>query len=392
MKFFEDKRVRSFFIAGALLVAFAFLFIKYEGFLQIVDKIVRVFRPVIIGAFIAFALNNPLNFISRKYEKIYDGIYNKKIEKLKKQNRGRLPDVLPERSKLPSKLAIVSVYICMALFLMILVAIIVPQLADSIDVFGNNFDIYYRNAESLIMKYYKDKNLMLAKWIEDLQIPEKIYNLAEYIPDLLMKTFGVTANFLSVVIDVLLGFVLSVYILAEKNHLKDQGQRLGRRFCSSEKYSLISKYLKLVSEKFSNFISGQLTEAFVLGALCFIGMRIFGFEYAVLISTIIGLTNLIPIVGPIIGTVPSAFILFLADPKAAVWFIVYIIVLQQIESNFIYPRVVGNSMGLPALWVSVAVIVGGGLQGVFGMVVAIPLMSCVYTLLKEKVDENVQRQ
>lgn len=387
MKYLEDKRMRSFLLIGVILVAFAFLFIKYDGFMRAVDKLINVAKPVIIGGFIAFALKKPLDMISKRYEKIYDNIYKAKLEKIKRQNRGVLPDELPPRSTLPFKLSIVTVYICVILFLALLMVIIVPQVAKSIGDFSENFDVYYRNIESIVNKYYKNNDDTIAKWIEELDILPKLYSLSSHIPTILMKTFGATANFVGSVIDIVLGVILSVYIMAEKNHLSEQGKKLGKRFCKPDKYALITKYLNLISDKFSSFISGQLTEAFVLGVMCFIGMTVLGFDYALLISVIIGLTNLIPIVGPIIGTIPGAIILLLANPKDAIWFVVFVIILQQIESNLIYPKVVGNSMGLPSLWVSVAVIVGGGLQGVFGMIVAIPLMSVVYTVLKEEVEK-----
>ncbi len=387
MKYLEDKRMRSFLLIGIILVAFAFLFIKYDGFIKALDKFVSVARPVIIGGFIAFALKKPLDMISSSYEKIYDKMYQSKLEKLKRQNRGVLPDVLPRRSTMPFKLSILTLYFCVILFLALLMCIIVPQVAQSISDFSENFDVYYRNIEVIVNKYYHNNDDTIAKWMEELNILDKIYSLSSHIPTILMKTFGATASFLGTLVDIVLGVILSVYIIAEKNHLKEQGQKLGKRFCKPEKYSLISKYLTLVSDKFSGFISGQLTEAFILGGLCFIGMTLLGFEYALLISVIIGLTNLIPIVGPIIGTVPGAFILLLVNPKDAVWFVVFVIILQQIESNLIYPKIVGNSIGLPSLWVSVAVIVGGGLQGVFGMIVAIPLMSVIYAILKEEVEK-----
>ena len=123
-------------------------------------------------------------------------------------------------------------------------------------------------------------------------------------------------------------------------------------------------------------------DACILGLLCFIGMSIFHFQYPVLISVIIGLTNMIPIVGPIVGTVPCALILLLVEPKQAIWFVVFVIVIQQIDSNLIYPRVVGGSVGLPAMWVLFAVIVGGGLFGVLGMVLGVPVMSLIYVILR----------
>lgn len=117
-------------------------------------------------------------------------------------------------------------------------------------------------------------------------------------------------------------------------------------------------------------------------------MTIFGFEYAVLISTIIGLTNIVPIVGPIIGVIPSIFILLLVNPQNILWFLIFILILQQIESNLIYPRIVGGKMNLPALWVSVAVIVGGGLSGILGMIIGVPMMAVIYEAINEKIIKN----
>ncbi|MDO5559122.1 MAG: AI-2E family transporter [Oscillospiraceae bacterium] len=388
MKYLEDKRVRSFIFAGAILVAFAFVFIKYDNLMEFAGKAIDVFRPVMIGFFIAFALRKPLGMINRLYSARYEKYYNRKLERIKRNNHGVLPAQLPRKSRIAFKLALLSVYICCLLVIGLLVLIIVPQLVESISGFIENFDFYYTNIEEKMQTYYSKQNPAVIDWIETLDIENKIYGLVEYVPNILQKTFGVTASFFGGTVDVVLGVVLSAYILAEKEHIKDQGRRLGRRFCSPKIYNCLTKTMALVSDKFTDFISGQLTEAFILGMLCFIGMKIFGFDYAVLISTIIGVTNMIPIFGPIIGTIPCAFILLLTNPKDAIWFVVFIIVLQQIESNLIYPKVVGSSMGLPALWVSVAVIVGGGFKGVIGMIVAIPLMSVLYTILKEKTEET----
>ena len=145
--------------------------------------------------------------------------------------------------------------------------------------------------------------------------------------------------------------------------------------------------MKLTVDTFSSFVNGQLTEAFILGVLCYIGMKVFRFDYAVLISVIIGITNMIPIVGPIAGTIPCALVLLLASPRQAVWFVLFVIVLQQLESNLIYPRVVGSSVGLPPLWVLLAVVLGGGLGGILGMILGIPVLSLVYTYLQNRLKE-----
>ncbi|MBQ8917691.1 MAG: AI-2E family transporter, partial [Oscillospiraceae bacterium] len=149
---------------------------------------------------------------------------------------------------------------------------------------------------------------------------------------------------------------------------------------------------KLSSRTFSAFFSGQILEALILGVLCFVGMSIFSFSYAPMISVIIGITNMIPIVGPLLGTIPCALLILLAEGNLlrTVWFVVFIIVLQQLEANIIYPRVVGTQVGLPSFWVLSAVVVGGGLFGVAGMIIGIPLLAVVRKLLLEEVERREQ--
>jgi predicted PurR-regulated permease PerM len=144
-----------------------------------------------------------------------------------------------------------------------------------------------------------------------------------------------------------------------------------------------------MNQCFSNFISGQLMEACILGLLCFIGMNIFGFEYAFLISLMIGVTAIVPVVGAFIGTIPAVFLLFLVEPMQAVWFLVFILVLQQLEGHIIYPKVVGESVGLPALWVLLGIMTGGGLGGVPGMLLGVPLLTIGYKLLSRTIQRRL---
>ena len=148
----------------------------------------------------------------------------------------------------------------------------------------------------------------------------------------------------------------------------------------------------MANARFSGFVSGQLTEAVILGVLCFLGMSLFGMEYALLISVIIGLTNIIPIFGPIIGTVPGALILLMVEPMKAVWFVVFIVVLQQIESNLIYPKVVGGSIGLPGIWVMFSVLIGGSLFGLPGVLLGVPTFAVIYTLIARAVKKRLHEK
>jgi predicted PurR-regulated permease PerM len=147
-----------------------------------------------------------------------------------------------------------------------------------------------------------------------------------------------------------------------------------------------------MNKSFENFIRGQIVEAFIIGSICFVGMQIFGFQYALLISVIIGITNMIPMFGPYIGGIPSFLILVMVDPVKAIWFIVFLIVLQQVEGNIIYPRVVGTSMGLSGFWVLIAVIVGNNLFGILGIIIGIPIFSTIYTIVRELTTKRLKEK
>ena len=224
------------------------------------------------------------------------------------------------------------------------------------------------------------------------KLKELFTQLSDYLPTVAEKVANWTSNVVNVIVDIVMGLVFSIYMLLSRKRLRSQMQRILKRMCSKRHYRLVSHYGHITFDTFSNFISGQLAEALILGVLCFLSMTIFHLEYPLMISVIIGITNLIPIVGPIVGTIPGALVLLLIHPLHAVFFVILVIVLQQIDSNLIYPRVVGSSIGLPAIWVLFAITVGGGIFGILGMMLGVPCMSVIYTVLREKVDGMPKRK
>ena len=189
---------------------------------------------------------------------------------------------------------------------------------------------------------------------------------------MLESTYDKTYDLASGAANILIGFVISIYILISKNDIRRFTAMTVKHF-TGERYETVRKRYRMVFDIFTS----QITEAVILGVLCFAGMKLFRFEYALLISTIIGVTALIPVVGAIIGTIPSALVLFLISPARAVWFVVFIIILQQLENNLIYPKVVGKSLGIPPLLVLLAILLG------------VPLMSLAYAVVREKLCESL---
>ena len=192
---------------------------------------------------------------------------------------------------------------------------------------------------------------------------------------------SVVTKLFSTVVTMLLAVIFAIYLLAGKETLLTQVRRTVRVYAGEKAEQRAFYVLGTVNETFHHFIVGQCTEALILGSLCILGMLIFRFPYAVMIGTLVGFTALIPVAGAYIAAFIGAFMIFTVDPMQAVWFLVFLIVLQQIEGNLIFPRVVGSSIGLPALWVLAAVTVGGGLFGMAGMLLGVPLAASVYQLL-----------
>ncbi len=194
------------------------------------------------------------------------------------------------------------------------------------------------------------------------------------------------------VVNTVIGLIVSIYLLSSKETLCRQVKRMTYAFLPRRVADECVEVCQLISQCFSNFVSGQLMEACILGLLCFIGMRIFRFEYAFLISLLVGVSAIVPVVGAFIGTIPAVFLLFLVEPMQAVWFIVFIVVLQHIEGNLIYPKVVGESVGLPSLWVLMGIVVGGGLGGILGMLLGVPLFTVISKLLSQVTQQRLAQK
>ena len=201
-------------------------------------------------------------------------------------------------------------------------------------------------------------------------------------------TVNITTSIVAAMVDIVLGIVFAVYLLSQKEKLGKQAKKSTRAILGDERSKRFLDITSLANKVFTKFVTGQVTEACIIGVLCFIGMLIFRMPYAAIISVLVGFTALIPIFGAFIGTGIGAFLILLESPIKAIWFVLFIIVLQQLEGNLIYPRVVGKSVGLPPIWVLAAVTIGGGLFGIPGMLFGVPVCSVMYVLFKEFVNKQ----
>ena len=339
---------RTIIFSGVILLLVAFLLMRLETVSTWIGTILSTLRPVIIGAVITLVLHTPV----RRLE-------------------GFLKNITKGKRFPCSAVAVILSYLLLFSVLAGIVCIIVPQFSQSLVDFADQFTIYFINFQKFLQTYStKGQQLydlmqqvgldfaQLKSWLTDLSV-----TVSSYVPNLMEKIGTWATSLVRIVADCFIGLIFSLYMLSGRKRLKAQAKRILQKAFSKENYHRISHYGNITFEIFSNFVGGQLMDACILGLLCFIGMSIFHFQYPLLISVIIGLTNMIPIVGPIVGTIPGALILLLVEPKQAIWFVVFVIVIQQIDSNLI---------------------VGGGLFGVLGMILGVPMMSLIYVILREK--------
>lgn len=335
--------------------------------------------PFIVGGVIAFVLNLPMRGIE---------------EKLLGKWRGKFA----QKAKRPVSmlLAIIVVF----LIVVVVVATVVPQVSDTVTVLGNKIPAFLDNVvielEALSQNYPELEEQVVA--LQNLEInwdslmDSAVGFLKNGVGSMLTSTVTVAGNIIGGVVEIVIAFIFALYILSQKEKLADQGKRIVSAYCSERMGAGVLKVMSLLHKNFSSFITGQCLEAVILGTMFVVAMSIFRMPYAFMVGVLIAFTALIPVVGAFIGCAVGAFLILIDNPIMALWFIVLFLVLQQVEGNLIYPKVVGNSVGLPSIWVLMAVSLGGSLFGVAGMLFFIPLLATGYTLLRENVNaRNVRK-
>ena len=376
-----NRRSLKYILLITIIIAAAYTVItqpsKVTGLL---GGIISLLSPFIIGLCSAYVVNLLLRPIERFWIWIWRKSKNQKM-------------VL--KFKRPVCLSASFLVVIGAIFA--IVFMVIPAFKETVVSFANNVPRYAKTIEGWyysVVEFFGHYNFTLPEISLDIN---KLTNLAKniissYGSNMLDTTVNMTASIVSAIVNVVLGIVFAIYLLAQKEKLGGQVKRLIDAFIKPKRSQRFINFAKLTNRIFTKFITGQLAEACIIGLLCFIGMLIFRMPYAAIVSVLIGFTALIPIFGAFIGTGIGALLILLENPLKAIWFVVFIIVLQQIETNLIYPRVVGKSVGLPGIWVLVAVTVGGGLFGVMGMLFSVPIFSVLYVLLKEFVNKkNAQK-
>lgn len=360
-----------------LIITFTVLLVwcvySHEQLGKMLSGIYALISPFVAGLCIAYIVN----VLLRPVERLWMRLLNRRKGKW------------PEKLKRPLCLML-SILLVIGIILAI-VLIILPELRDSVASLIEMIPSYANE----VQRWWGSLAVFLDKY--NIDLPEFDFNpdkLIDILKDggtaLFNTTASVTASIVTAVMNFVIAFAFSIYVLAQKETLKRQCMKVLKAVMKPEKMQKLLDLLALTNKTFTNFITGQLTEAVIIGALCFIGMSIFRMPYAPAISVLVGFTALIPVFGAFIGTAIGAFLILLVKPIQALWFIVFIIVLQQFEGNLIYPKVVGKSVGLPGIWVLVAVTVGGNAMGVMGMLISVPVCSVLYAVSREAVNNRLR--
>ena len=372
----DKKLMHRLFLLIAGAIVFAWLVLDTARATALFGQIWDLFSPFVAGAAIAFIFNVPM----RAIENQLDGIH---------------------KTGLRRGLAIILTILLLVLIIMFVFELLIPQIRETLAALSGKIPAFIdRTAQRMMVLI--EENPDLGIWIQEAFnleslnwsniLKDILAWLANQISILMGGAVNVIGNVTTGIINAVIGIVFAIYALGRKEILASQGRRILYSLLSEHRADAFIRIFRLTNVTFSNFISGQCLEAVILGGLFAVVMAILKLPYIPLVSVIIAVTALIPVVGAFVGCFVGAFFILVNDPIQAVTFIVMFLVLQQLENNLIYPRVVGTSIGLPGMWVLVAVTVGGEIMGVAGMLVMIPLASVLYTLGREFTDRRLEQR
>lgn len=352
-----------FIVTYGLILFFIIHNLKFV--LKTIDNLVAITLPVIFGIVLAFLLNIPMSFLERKIILL--------IQKLKVDKKRAF-----KISRAISLLLVLLIFICVITFT---INIVIPEIIKSFYIFIEKAPEQIKNIQGLLIKNYD--NYLIDSVLSKIQ--EIDGDISKIINNLVQITFSgvlnITLGITNILINFILGLIISIYILLEKETLKYQLKLLINTFATDKYKSSIIEILKLIYSKFKKYIFGQAVDSAILFIMIFISMTIFKIPYAIFISFILAICAAVPILGPLIGIIITTIIMIIAGYKNILFFILIVVLMQQIEGNIIYPIVVGNSIGLSSLYIVVVVIVFSSLFGILGVIIGVPLCGVLYEII-----------
>ena len=369
----KDKTRKDIIIIISYIALVIFALVNFSKIFTFLGKVISIFSPFLLGIILAFVLNVLNNFIEKK---IFGKIKPSKIW-----------------NKIKRPLCITLSLILVFLTIFFVMNLLIPQLQNSASLFTDTLPAYKEDIIGILNKFDIDESTV-NKVGEYLDNFGKV--ITDYIKgnskDVITVTTEVATSVVNIISKGIITLVFAIYMIAQKETLSRQINKVMKAYLKPKTINKINTVGTLANKTFSNFVTGQCLEALIFGSLVFVGMLIFRFPYASTIGVLLGFTALIPIFGAFIGTAIGFILIMMVSPVKAILFVVFIIVLQQLEGNLIYPHVVGKSVGLPGIWVLVAVTVGASINGILGMLLSVPLASIIYSILKTDVNLKLKKK
>lgn len=370
----KNISTKKFIITMILLIVFCFLLFNIEKMYEVINYIIAICMPIIMAVAIAFVINLPVKLFENKLLlKLW-----KKSKFCKKHKRG------------------ISVILALILILTLITCFfnyVIPNLYESIVSLGGKIPEFIGDITIWLKNMLKEYNVsqdvinnLTSNWQNVLNTA--ITSITNAVPQVINIIFGMTTSILNLFVSC----ILAIYMIFSKEKLINILKSFIYIIFNKKHADKMTRIGKITNKTFSKFVGGQLTEAIILGVLCYIGMSIFRMPYAMLISVIIGTTALIPYLGGYIGTIPAVIIMFMENPTTAIYFFIFIFILQQFDGNVIYPKVVGKEVGLTGLWVLVAITIFGNLFGLIGMLIGVPIFAVSYILIREFVKDRLKEK
>lgn len=372
----NKKTLKSIFFGVAGCIFLYWILHETERVRSVISVIKNVLSPFIIGSVLAFIINVPMRSIENMLIKI-------------------------KNAKLRRSTAVLLTFVAVLLVLAVVFMLLIPQVMQTAHTFAGRLPAFFNNVQQYFTDFLNE-NPQLMQWVMEntdfanidfAGIIQKIIDMVgDSVSAIVVGTFSAIGSVTGILFNVVIGIVFALYCLFTKESLARQGRRILYAFLPEKWCDNTIRILRLTNSTFSNFLSGQCVEVLILGSLFAISMAIFRMPYIPLVSVLVAVTAFIPVVGAFAGCILGALFILVDNPIQAVWFVVMFLAIQQIENNVIYPRVVGSSIGLPGMWVLVAVAVGGEFMGVSGMFLMIPFASVLYTLLREVTDARLKNR
>ena len=387
MKINIDKKHISLGITSFLVVAFSicFYYLLFHGdrFLGKINAILVIASPVIYGIILAYLLTPIVNTIEKK---LLSPLFTKSSE------------MNSTKKKWMRFLSVLMTVIIVILFIYGFFSILIPNVISSVKSISFAFPIYVNNLMHFADKYFEanpDIEALFNQLVSTYSVEIDKYLNNTIIPQMesLLKTVSLSLiSVLKAMWNLIIGLIISIYVLCSKEIFAGQSKKIIYAIFSTKTANSLIKDFRFISDTFIGFISGKIVDSIIIGIICFIGTSLLKIPYALLVSVIVGITNIIPFFGPYLGAIPSAILILMINPIKCITFIIFILILQQVDGNVIGPKILGQSTGLSGFWVIFSITIFGGLFGFLGMIIGVPFFAVVYAMTRRIIDRMLKKR